>query len=506
MNELKKAWISVTRRWGKSILYFMLIILLAMIAVGGYSVYIATGATTTNLRNRMPAILTVRYVQDIEEVTRIYEETGTWEQPPNPTPEFIRQIGQFPQVAFYDFSIDLGWWSVFATDLTPFRDEFFPPMFGDYIEGLGTALRPRGVTSTDFIRTREGVIELVAGRTFTADELENSTTYIPILISTGLANANNLSIGSLIESHVTTQSHSYQGGGIYSTDREAPPVYSQDFALEVIGIFEPKIAEITAEMEMDEAFQLNRIATDVHRRIYLPNFAAEEMFNARVYGETLVWGEEFVLADVFLHSFFVLKSPELISQFMLQVENLDGNWEVFDLSGGFDQLSGAMQNFAMISSSVLIFSIFISIILIILVILLYLKDRKTEIGAYLALGCSKSKIISQLLIEHIPLAMVALLIAIILGQIFAQEISQNLLISELETQSTVEVVQGYDPLSNLGYRFIISTDEMFESYEVGLEIGAILAFLVGGFIVVFVSTLIPVYITVNKNPKQLLIS
>ena len=505
MNFSKRAIISVKRRPFKSMTFLFLVTILGVLTAGSITVRQAIDNTNANLRRRMPAIVTVRAFVDWEEYQWIYDETGIWPETEQvlPTPEFIREIAALPQVRYYDFSIDLGWWSVSSTDLQAWHDPNFPLFGWDYDEDTGTFLRPRGVSSTNFVEMREGVFELVEGRGFTADELENIYEVTPVLISTGLAEANHLSIGSTFESRVIIWDREYVGNGESREDRELPPIIDMSFPLKVIGIFDPMLPEIAGDIDMDEAFQLNRQMNDAHRRIYLPNMIAEEMFDARIYGEIAAGFD--VVTDVYLHSFFVLGDLDDHVDFVQAVENFDGEWVVYDLSAGFAEISTSMNSISEIADFVLLGAISATVLIISLLVLLFLRDRKHEIGVYLAMGDKKKNIIMQIVAELLPIAVIGLTISLLIGNIVAGQLSQDMLRQDLlESQIDATVQTTATPLEELGYRFEISMEEMLASYEISLDPTIVFMFYGVGLGTVLISTLVPIIFAVKVDPKKLL--
>ena len=499
--------ISVSRKPIKSLTFLFLVSILGMFTAGSISIRQAINNTDANLRRRMPTIVTVQPVFDFEEHQRIYDETGMWPELEQalPTPEFIREIAALPQVRFYDFAIDLGWWSVSSNDLQAWYDDNFPmfPWDWDYDEDTGTILRPRGVSSTDFVEMRKGIFDLVEGRGFTADELNKTHEVTPVLISLGLAEVNNLVVGSTFESRVVIWQNECDDNGCVE-NRAEPPAVDARFPLKVIGIFDPVLPEITDDMDMHEAFQLNRQIVDINRRIYLPNTVAEQMFDARIYGESLVASGDWT-TDIYLHSFFVLGDPDDHADFVRAVADFEGDWVVSDLSAGFAEISSSMDSMREIADLILLGAVGAAVLVIGLLVLLFLRDRKHEIGVYLAIGDKKVNVVMQMVVELIPIAIVGLTISLLIGHIAAAQLSQQMLRQDLLTSQPSEIVQTTGtPLEELGYRFDISIEEMLDSYVISLDLVTISLFYGIGLSTLLISTLIPIGFAVNVDPKKLL--
>ena len=60
MNYLKRAWLSVTRRKGKSLLLFIIIFILSNVIAGAVSIQQATQNVEKTIKNKMGATVTLR--------------------------------------------------------------------------------------------------------------------------------------------------------------------------------------------------------------------------------------------------------------------------------------------------------------------------------------------------------------------------------------------------------------------------------------------------------------
>jgi len=488
MNVLNRAITSVKRRPAKSMVFLFLVILLGMLTAGAITVREAINNTDASLRRRMPSIMTIQAAHD--ETTYLDASSRFL------TPELIRTVAALPYVEFFDYAIDVGHWTVTSTDLNPWQlEEVIWPLW-NYDEALGAFIRPRGVSSPAFIDARDGLIALVDGRTFTEGELENNSEVIPVIISAELARINQLYVGATFESQIVIWEEGLE-------ERENDPMIDVAFPMEVIGIFEPEVPEIP--MDIDIGFPIYNQVGAVHHRVYLPNRVAEEMFDLRVAGEVMAHGSEFE-SDLQVFNFFVLADPAYDENFMRLAADLEGNWEIRDLSSGFQEISTSMENMSELADFILIGSIGATILIIGLLILLFLRGRKREIGIYLAMGDQKKTVIKQMILELIPLALVGLTLSLVFGSIASSALTQEMLRQDLSTVPTQESIQRGGPLEELGYRFSFSLEEMLDSYEISLDLTTITMFYGIGIVTVLIATVIPVIFIVNANPKKLLMA
>ncbi|NLC34162.1 MAG: FtsX-like permease family protein, partial [Erysipelothrix sp.] len=139
------------------------------------------------------------------------------------------------------------------------------------------------------------------------------------------------------------------------------------------------------------------------------------------------------------------------------------------------------------------------ILILSLVIVLFLRDRKHELGIYLSLGDKRTKVVSQILMEVMMIALLGFTLSIFSGNLIAKGLS-NSLVSE-DRFNTDDGMMFYG-----GYYFEneVNPEDVMNAYSVNLDLPYILGFYSIGLIVVALSTIVPtVYIT-RLNPKKIM--
>jgi putative ABC transport system permease protein len=482
MNVLKRAFVASSRNWRKSATLFLLLLILSSFSAGAISIHQAILNTDRNLRQRMPAIVMIAHQLSSKQAEEVYAQTGEWPEFEFLTLEMIRQIGQLPQVRAFDYSIDMSW-GVTGRDLSlwdnPNTD--FLPLVGAYDEALGIRLYIRGVNATDFLEIRDNFAVLTEGRTFNDVEINVLGDVNPAIITSGFAQANQLRIGSIFEAQVVI----FEERKLEAVS-ELEVYLEESFPLEIVGIIEPITQQLSEEADFDMLFQNHVQQFLQQHRIYVPNVVAEAMFNVRAEGHSEP-------TEVVFHNFFVLNDPTDVTSFTAEVDRFPGFWEVVDLSSGFSEITASMENMREIADSILLGSVVASVLIISLLIALYLRDRKHEIGVYLALGEHKKKIMFQLLMEVIPIGLIAMTLALVAGNRLASELSREMLrqdmIYQVQNQSSN---QAFHPIEELGYRFELSPEEMLEAYDISLDLNTILTFYVVGIGVTLFATITPI--------------
>lgn len=96
------------------------------------------------------------------------------------------------------------------------------------------------------------------------------------------------------------------------------------------------------------------------------------------------------------------------------VRAVDINWERYDLidnNGNYDTMSANFNDLESISEILIWIVCIASFIILFLVFIFWLKNRVQEIGIFLAMGVQKSRIIGQVLLEALMIAVVAIIIS-----------------------------------------------------------------------------------------------
>ena len=189
----------------------------------------------------------------------------------------------------------------------------------------------------------------------------------------------------------------------------------------------------------------------------------------------------------------------------MAVAEMPGNWHAVDFSSGYSDTSGAMANLQDVANMILFMSVGATLLIICLVVLLFLSDRKYEFGIYLALGEKKQGIISQVIMELFPLALIAMTLALFVGSALASEISNMLLRQEMMNPAEMSEPLRLHMLELTGYRFALNHEQMIEMYEVNLSIEVILLYYGLGLGVILLAIVMPIMRIVKMNPKKVLL-
>jgi len=515
MNFIKRAFTSIKRNLGKTCLLFLIVLILCSVISGTIS---ANQAAENTERNLMDNMLTIAQVQLDWRV--LEEENPEWWRDPNIMqripPEMIERIGALPYVETYDLFVES--WGLFSLDLVEYEPEMPEGMYGGgrWVEGegeFGMSFTVRGGNNPNIFDIEQGLIELVAGRTFTEAEVQNPSNVA--LVSQAFADVNQLTIGSVMNfRHIIFHR---QDDMAWDPDffTEENIFASQSYELEVIGIFHPLATLNTGNPWDDRDFSMR-----LSNRIYVTNSFSQPaaLFDATARLEVLP--DEFRLMEdgseispedwVGIEHFFSLYNANDFPAFREAVaEIVPPHFFVEDAGGNIGAIEAALQSMRSLTQTILWLAIGASILILTLLITLFLRDRKREVGIYLALGEKKRKLVSQFVVEIIVIAFVSIVAALFLGNILSSTLSENMLISDLAAEQDDD--RGHfrgiwedNPFWWQGFINEVDTDEVIASYDVSLTPMTILLFFAIGLGTTLIATIIPMIYVVRLNPKKIM--
>jgi len=400
---MQRAFINIRRKSGKSLVLLVLIFLLANLIIGAFSIRQAVSQTEARLMGQLPAVASIGIDQFAPPV-----ELGDL------TLETIHRIGSLPHVAFYDVSIEERVYSrelLRSHGLSFVPDEMDSSFFEmlehlEYWEAGGTRedgveiFSLRGVSSPDFVHVVSGLVTVSDGSEFTAKQVENGAPVA--LISRQLAQANNLQVGSVLN---------LENNFYFWRTFDENLVTSRPLELTVVGIFDINLDFFTydgLEPGVDAQEEIRLI-----NRIYVPFVVAEEA--GRFVFDSLAEVDSWIAGNHFspgLITHFYLHDSRQLSDFANVAETYLVGWEMQYLSSNFGNLVASMENMLWIFDWVFYVSISATVVISALIITLFLRDRREEIGIYLALGAPKRNVIGQILWEVMSIALLAFTLSI----------------------------------------------------------------------------------------------
>ena len=313
MNFLKRAFLSLVRRKGKSLILLVIIFILSNVMAGSIAIGQASKNVERTIKIQLGANASVEL--DWEKMQDWTEEQ--WNSLEYITPETADKIGSLSYVKYYDYSSETY---INSSTLT----QYDPNM----VEVPTVSYFPiKGVQYAPILDIVNGNATLINGRTFNDTEIANAD-YVA-LISDKVAELNNVFVGDVIYLQNTFS--------IWKEDNTVEEV-KRDIALEVIGIFTPKV-------EQSEENNGGWIDYTPFNRIYVPNGV--------VHAENRWMNEQYAIAypdsnvnidQIYITPTFVLNNPEDVESFRTEAKNLlPDYYKVTVSSDAYDSVAGPIK-------------------------------------------------------------------------------------------------------------------------------------------------------------------
>ena len=504
----------MARRPRNAFILFIIVLILATLTSGAISVSQAIMNTEVSLLRRIPSIATI-YVdwEAVHEHENQYDERAKIE---SLTAELIKEIGFLPYVRVFDFAIYGGFLSSELSptlDTTPYLDIdwLYEDVLMEYliVEGVHISdgfesFMVKGIHYPNVLDMEEGIIELIAGRVFTEEEIENGS--FVALLPQGLAEANNLEVGSTftLEARIYNTYCDQTGIFLGSFLSDADLLISKETEFELIGIFAP-----TVIMNSDSNFINLLNHTELNgRRIYTPIDVARMRNNLLVEHVSTYYPEELYYHDQeYSDILFALYDPLDLEKFNeMATELLPDFWMIHDLTHEFSAISNSMTGMQDIANWILTGVSIASLIVLGLLVVLLLHERREEIGIYLALGESKINVIFQMIIEIVVISVTAIVLALFIGNILSNRITITMLRQELiyNPNSFPNLEMSVRGFSGMGFALHMTGEEMLEAYSVSLDGSTILIFFGTAIGMILLSIIFPMIYLIKINVKDIL--
>lgn len=118
----------------------------------------------------------------------------------------------------------------------------------------------------------------------------------------------------------------------------------------------------------------------------------------------------------FEHAYFQVGDVDQYDEVKAAVQNVDIDWEQYDLidrNGDISTMSSNFNDLEKMSSLLIVVTVLASFVILFLIFLFWVKNRSREIGILLSLGTKKISILGQLFLEAILIAAFAFSISLI---------------------------------------------------------------------------------------------
>lgn len=137
----------------------------------------------------------------------------------------------------------------------------------------------------------------------------------------------------------------------------------------------------------------------------------------------------------------------------------------------YNDIAGPLEQTKKLASYVLYFSVLAAVLIIGLTVLMFMKERKHELGILMSLGELKKRIATQVVLELLIISILALSLSLITGQVLANGISESMIRDELVVEGVHEEDEDFWHLREEmeHYADYISGEEIAEAYDIAFS-------------------------------------
>jgi putative ABC transport system permease protein len=508
MNFWQRALKSVTRRKGKSFILFLVIFILGNVIAGAVAVQQSTMNVERETKKKMGNIATVEF--DYEQFEKDNEGKSDEERysednyPKPPTTEDYDKAGKLDYVKYYDYTM-IGWLETKKFKAYTPEDESFGMAGGNYfsVKG-GNRLQP--------LDMEEGNIKLIEGEIFSEKDLSEATG--SVLISKEVAEKNNLSVGDQVVLDMRSEMYNDvsvddSGEGTEADEsteaddleQSTSQVVTADYPVKIAGIFSvvKKESDNSNASQEEKANQIWQ-AVDQINTVYATNQLVKDLNKVQT---EKMWGgtEADTSEQEYYQAMYVLNSTDDVEAFKQEANPLlPDYYQVVASTDQYEQIAGGMNRLGTISRYIVIIAAIATVFIISLVVLLFLRDRKQELGIYLSLGEGRGKVIGQIVIEVVLVSLLALICSLVTGNLLGGAVSNTLMQSDWMTNlSQTDTYYSSAMMSST-----LSYSDIQSAYKVTFSVGYIVTYLLLGLGTVLLSAILPLLYILRLNPKKIM--
>ena len=515
MTIFKRAWLYIVRRRGRSILLFLILFIVAVLALLGLTIKSSADREMDDLCLSLAGGFTMAINSDNDSLWTENPETGYKKFTGSfITREMIGQIMETDTVSDYfvcqlaqnmwvDLTLRPGRWESCYREFQMHPERLDkPPLYHslDFYIVCMQVTDLYGCTESDQHENfRSGAFSLTEGRHIQRDDRHTA------LISTYLAGENGLSVGDKI----TTEAR--EGVFAPGSGFNGPmyDVVGEPVELEIVGLFDVNFTQEPYEFMADygpDIYQLeNQFAENlIFCDLYTGNQIKEMMVDYGYYFSVKSHGSA-PTEDEYDDVTFFVDDPAALNDTIRAVYEMDGidplDFNITVDDSAYRVSEKPLKNMSTIALIMLLAAVAGCVAILILLMNMWVKGRRREIGILLSLGSGRKAIILQLLLESIIIAAAALLLAVLLTGVFSGSVGsvvENMASSQVTDETyTVEMDDSFLPVISKA-----SADPVDLRY--GLTAGNILLAALLVFGSVGLSVLISARHILKRKPREVL--
>ncbi len=520
MNFFQRALKYVSRRRVKSILLVITFFLIGNLVILGLGISQAADNAKVLTRKSMRAAVSYEvdydafynYVESIEDAD---EQNEAYNHFPQLDKDTAIKLSQDERVKAFNFFTN---WQAYSSgfDNVPIGNEadrgesYMTDENGNEIEYKDPNIMLYATLYPNMIEMAEGTWTIDSGRFIDQDDIDNNAD--SVCITKELADQNNLRVGDSITLDIADSytQHQLQEAGFDAS--------STMHEFEIVGIYTTvNDVDPTAEnYKWMSPYESPKNIVLIPYSTYVDWMNDYSQVNYNYYKQTSPESVGDLTPEQFMGNYdtpskvvYLLNDPLEVDQFvedhtgdLAQYTKLNANNETFK------KMARPLDTLSFFANIIVTIVIVNAVVIISLVTALTLKTREYEIGVLLSIGVSKAKVVAQLFVELLITAVIGFGIASVSGSLLAGKVGDEV----LAYQTTNDAQYGDNTNDNNyywsdspEYFTTVTQEDMLSQYHVSVSPALIGEIFVIGAGVVLISIVIPSFMIMRLNPKQILL-
>ncbi len=510
MNFIQRAFRYVIRKPTKSLLLVLTFFLIGNLVILGLGVSQAADNAKILTRKKMRAIVTYEvdsnaYWNYIESIDDEDQRREADRNRPHVSLDKALSLAADPQVVAFNYM---------ETNVLYADGVEGVPLGNEKNDGTDDYVRPNimayGFRFPNIIELKEGTYTIVEGNWMTKDQIDDSAAVA--VITKDFADLNNLRVGDTLTVGMTSPSEfkhnaeTYRNAGYTLQDTQTE--------LEIIGIY-------TTKESLDpnaDNFKYMSLYDSPKNRILMPLTTMADILtennamNMKIYPDYYTEADVEAVRTAALNPnkvIYLLDDPLHVDGFVSQHSGTLDEYQILNANNEtFRKMARPLDTMSFFAGIVVWIVVINAIVIISLVTALTMKTREFEIGVLLSIGVSKLMVVMQLFLELIVVAFIGFACASVSGSIMAGNVGEMVLDFQTTADAQYESADDTDSYywNDTGNYFTnLSQSDMLAEYHVSVSPLLIAEIFLLGTGVVLIAIVIPSFMIMRLNPKQILL-
>lgn len=516
MNALKRAWAYVRRKPTKTILLMITFFLIGNLVILGLGISEAAENAKILTRKSMRAVVSYEvdydsYYSYINTLTDEDEINQAYQNSPTIDAAVAQELSKDERVIAFNYMVNTTAYSV-GFDNVPVGNEenrgtsTYTDENGNTVEYKDPNIMIYANMYPDMIEFAEGTFQIASGNMFTQSDIDDAKNVV--LITQELADQNNLKVGDTITLTTmdTYSQQEYLNGGVSADDL--------NLELEICGIY-------TTQNDVDpssENYKWMSPYESPKNIVLMPmtSYAAytEKLIDIQVkvhpeYYDGINLDDLKASASVPTKVVYLLDDPLHVDQFVEDHSSSLAPYTILNANNEtFKKMARPLDTLSFFANIVVWIVVVNAVVIISLVTALTLKTREYEIGVLLSIGVSKAKVVLQLFAELFVIAVIGFGLASVSGSLLAGKVGETVLNYQTASDAQYETDDndgGYYFSDSTDYFTEVTQEDLLSQYHVSVSPLLIGKIYLLGTGVVLIAIIIPSFMIMRLNPKQILL-